>query len=91
MATIGGGAIKVLTNSSIVLMDYTTVNFTCNSAQYGATIFMGANVMIVNYCDNKCINFTNNIAKVLGNSLYQDVTELCNKSCLMNKTIGIIL
>ena len=87
LATIGGGAIKVLKNSSIVLMEYTTINFTCNSAQYGAAIFMGANVMIVKYCNNKCINFTNKIAEVLGNFLYQDLIELCNKSCLMNKTI----
>ena len=44
---------------------------------------------MVNNSDETCISFTNNIAKVLGNSVYQDATELCNSSCMVNRAVGV--
>jgi len=44
---------------------------------------------MVNTSDKNSINFTNNIAKTLGNSVYLDVSELCNASCLNNRMVGI--
>ena len=89
LATIGGGAIKVIKGSSITVMNYSTINFSCNGAQYGAAVFMDTTAMIINNCDTKCINFTNNIAKILGAFVYQDVTETCNSSCLRNSLVNI--
>ena len=89
MATVGGGAMEVINNSNVILMDYTTINFMYNAAQYGAAIFMDTTAVIVNNCGTKCINFTNNIAKILGNFAYQDITESFNKSGIMNRTEGI--
>jgi len=44
---------------------------------------------MVNTSDKNSINFTNNIAKILGNSVYLEVSELCNASCLNNRMVGI--
>ena len=89
LATVGGGAIKVIKGSSITVMNYTTINFTYNGAQYGAAVFMDTTAVIINNCDIECINFTNNIAKILGAFVYQDVTETCNSSCLNNSLVNI--
>ena len=88
-ATVGGGAIKVIKGSSITVMNYTTINFSYNGAQYGAAVFMDTTAVIINNCDTECINFTNNIAKILGAFVYQDVTETCNSSCLNNSLVNI--
>ena len=89
LATVGGGALEVINHSNVILMDYTTINFIYNGAQYGAAIFMDTTVVIVNNCSIKCINFTSNVAKILGNFLYQDFTESFNKGGTMNRTEGI--
>ena len=91
LATVGGGAMKIINNSSVTLMDYTTINFTNNDAQYGAAMFMDITARIVNNCtnDTECIYFTNNVAKILGNFMYQEVAASCNSSCLSNSILGI--
>ena len=89
LATVGGGALQVINNSNVILMDFTSTIFINNSAQYGAAIFMDTTAVIVNNCGTKCINFTNNIAKLLGNFVYQDITESFNKGGIMNRTEGI--
>ena len=88
LATVGGGALQVINNSNVILMDFTSTIFINNSAQYGAAIFMDTTAVIVNNCGTKCINFTNNIAKILGNFVYQDVTESYYNSGIMNRTEG---
>ena len=89
VATIGGGATEVLNDSSVVLKDLTTIKFIENNAQYGGAIFLDATAIMVNSSDKTCIKLKNNIAKVLGNSLYQDVTEFCNNNCIINRMVGI--
>ena len=91
LATVGGGAMKIINNSNVTLMDYTIINFTNNDAQYGAAMFMDITAGIVNNCtnDTKCIYFTNNVAKILGNFMYQEVDVSCNSSCLNNSILGI--
>jgi len=44
---------------------------------------------MVNTSDKNNINFTKNVAKILGNTLYQEVSELCNIRCLNNRMVGI--
>ena len=90
MAIEGGGAVKVLSNSSILLKDHIFVKFTNNSAQYGGAIFSDTtSAVMVNSSDKNCIEFTNNIAKISGNSMYQDVSQFCTSSCLSNRIMGI--
>ena len=88
-ATEGGGATKIIT-SSIILKDNVTNTFTNNSAQYGAAIFLDSTAEIVNDSDINCLHFQNNFARVSGNSMYGDVSDLCNSTHLMNRMIGII-
>ena len=45
--------------------------------------------MVNNIDKNHRIEFTNNVAKISGNSVYQDVAELCNSSCPSNRIFGI--
>ena len=90
LATVGGGAINVLNDSRIMLNDNISVEFIDNNAQYGAAVFLDTTAIMVIESDKKCINFTNNIAKVLGDSVYQDVTaEMCNSNCVINRTAGV--
>ena len=90
LATDGGGAVEVLNNSSITLHNNISIRFTNNGAQYGGAIFLDATAVMVNNNNKNYINFDeNNFAGILGSSVYQDVTKLCNKSCLNNRMIGI--
>ena len=89
LATEGGGALKVLNDSSIALQNDSTTKFTNNSAQYGGAIFLDATAVMVNNTHKKCIDFTNNIAKISGNSIYQGASEFCTRSCLSNRMMGI--
>ena len=89
LATVGGGAVKVSNNSGIVLRDHTAIKFIDNNAQYGAAIFLDTTALMINNSYVTCLNFTNNVAKVLGSSMYQDITGLCNGSCIINRTMGI--
>ena len=89
LATVGGGAVKVLNNSKVTLNDRIIVKFINNNAQYGGAIFLDATAVMVNNSFSKCINFIGNIAKVSGNSVYQDAAQFCNSSCLLNRMTGI--
>ena len=91
LAGENGGAIKVLNNSSIILKNHVTLKFTNNSAQYGGAIFLDTTAVLVSTCNSNkyYTNFDNNIARIFGSSVYKDVAELCNNSCLNNSITGI--
>ena len=89
LATVGGGSAAVLTNSKFTLQDDVKINFSNNRAQYGGAILLDASAVMGNGSDEKSITFTNNIARVLGNSVYQDVVDYCNRSCLTDRVVGI--
>ena len=88
IATVGGGAVKVLNHSKFTLKDHINIKFTSNNAQYGGAIFLDTTAVMVNDSNKNCLNFTNNIAIVLGNSVYQDVTEFYNSSCVSDRLVG---
>jgi len=88
-ATVSGGAVSALNNSNLTLKDYITVKFIGNNAQYGGAIFLDTTALMANISDKSNINFTNNVAKILGNTLYHEVSEFCNISCLNNRMMGI--
>ena len=87
LATVGGGAVKVLNDSGFTVEEHASIKFTENIAQYGGAIFLDETAAMVN--NNSYINFTNNLAKILGNSVYREATELCDSSCIINRTVGI--
>ena len=89
LAAEGGGAIKVLNNSSVTLKDSISIKFTNNSAQYGGAIFLDTTTVMVDNSYDNYINFKSNFARILGNSVYQHVAELCNSSCLYNRITGL--
>ena len=88
IATVGGGAIKVLNNSSITIKDFSNINFIKNAAQYGGAIFLDTTAVMINHGDQKCVEFRRNLAKFSGDSVYQDVHQSCNSSCLSNRIYG---
>ena len=85
---MGGGAVKVSNNSNITIRDCTAINFTDNNAQYGGAIFLDTSA-VINKSKNTAVHFTSNIAKLLGNSVYQEAKELCNSNDTINRAIGI--
>ena len=89
LATVGGGAVIVLKDSGITLKDHVTANFTRNRAQYGGAIFLDTTVVKVNSSDDNCMNFKDNSARILGDSVYQDASGLCNSICLQNRIMGV--
>ena len=89
VATVGGGAVTVLTTSTFTLQDNISINFSNNHAQYGAVMFLDESAVLINGSNKNSINFTNNIARIVGNSIYQDVADLCNRSCLTDRVVGI--
>ena len=89
VATVGGGAVKVLDDSNVTIRDYTIVRFTDNNAQYGGAIFLDTSAVMINNSDNTGVYFSKNIAELLGDSVYQETSELCNSSCAINRTLGI--
>ena len=88
VATMNGGAAIILNNSTFTLQDSVTMDFSNNHAHYGAAMFLDTSA-VINSSDTISINFTNNIARILGNSIYQDVADLCNRSCLTDRVVGI--
>ena len=88
-ATVGGGAIQVLNNSSITLKNFVNINCTKNTAQYGGAIFLDTTAVMTNYGDQNCVDFRSNLAKFSGDSVYQDVAGSCNSSCINNRIYGI--
>ena len=89
LASVDGGAVTVLTNSAFILQDNVTVNFSNNRAQYGAAMFLDTNAVMINSSNKNSINFPNNFARIVGNSIYQDETDLCNRSCPTDRVVGI--
>ena len=90
IATIGGGAIELVNKSSFSVKDHINVNFTNNSAEYGGAIFLDKSAVMINTTnDEQSIQFKNNKAKFKGDSVYLDITESCNSSCLNSKIMGI--
>ena len=89
LATVDGGAVKVMKDSNVTLKDLISIKFTSNNAQYGGAIFLDTTAVMVNSSYKKCINFTNNIAEVSGNSVYQDAAQCCNSSCIRDRIPGI--
>ena len=89
LATVGGGSAAVLTNSIFTLQDDVTINFINSRAQYGGAILLDASAVMVNSSDKNSITFTNNIARIVGNSIYQDVVDSCKSSCLTNRIVGV--
>ena len=89
IATVGGGAVKVFNDSIITISDCTTINFIDNNAQYGGAIFLDTNAVMINNSDNTSVYFINSTAKLLGGSVYQEATWLCNSSCEIKWTLGI--
>ena len=65
------------------------MKFTNNNAQYGGAIFLDTTAVMVNSSYKNCIKFNNNIAKVSGDSIYQDTATFCNTSCLNDKLLGV--
>ena len=89
LATVGGGSAAVLTNSTFTLQDDVTINFINSHAQYGGAIFLDTSAVMVNSSDKNSITFTNNIARIGGNSIYQDIVDSCKSSCLTNRIVGV--
>ena len=90
LAIVGGGAVSVLHNSTITLQDHFILKFANNHALYGAAIYVDRTAKIENISDHDAVmNFTNNLGKISGNSVYQDVAEVCNSSCLSKGIVGI--
>ena len=89
LATVGGGSAAVLTNSTFTLQDDVTINFINSHAQYGGAIFLDTSAVMVNSSDKYSITFTNNIARIVGNSIYQDIVDSCKSSCLTNRIVGV--
>ena len=89
LAAEGGGALQAVTVSSVTLKYNISIKFINNSAQYGGAIFLDTTAVMVNNSYDNYINFQNNVARILGNSVYQDVAELCNSSCLYNRVSGM--
>ena len=89
LAIVSGGAIQVSINSSIALKDYINFTFTNNNADYGSAIFLDATATMVNSGDKSSVKFMNNIGRILGSPVYQDIAELCSTSCVDDKVVGI--
>ena len=89
VGTVNGGAVKLLNDSIITLKDHINIKFINNNAHYGGAIFLDTTAVMVNSSYKNCINFTNNIAQVLGNSIYQEAATSCNSSCLSDRLVNI--
>ena len=89
MAAENGGALQAVTVSSVTLMYNISIKFINNSAQYGGAIFLDTTAVMVNNSYDNYINLKNNVTRILRNSVYQDVAELCNSSCLYNRVSGL--
>ena len=90
LAAIGGRAIEVVNNSIISLKDHINVKVTNNHAEYGGAIFLDKSAVMINTSnDEQSIQFKNNKAKFKGNSVYLDIIESCNSSCLNSKIMDV--
>ena len=84
-----GGAISILTNSSITVKDSTMVTFTINNALYGGAMFFDRSYTTLTFNNNTPgINFTRNTARIAGNNMYFDLIR-SGQNCLNNKAFGV--
>ena len=84
-----GGAISILSESSITLKDSTMVTFTANDALYGGAMFFDrTNTTLTFNNNNTGINFTGNNARIAGNNMYFDVLR-SGQNCLNNRAFGV--
>ena len=84
-----GGAINILTHSSIMVNDTATITFTINDAQYGGAMFFDTTHTTLKFTKNENdITFNSNTARIVGNYMYFDSTG-SNNSCLNNRIIGM--
>ena len=52
-------------------------------------MFLDATAVMVSDSNKNVINFEHNIARILGSSVYQEMSQLCYSSCLSNRITGI--
>ena len=85
-----GGAISILTNSSITVKDSTMVKFTVNNALYGGAMFFDrTNTNLIFNYNKTGINFTRNTATIAGNNMYFDLIR-SGQNCLNNRAFGVV-
>ena len=84
-----GGAISILTDSSITVKDSTVVTFTINNALYGGAMFFDRTNTTLTFNNNTPgINFTRNTARIAGNNMYFDLIR-SGQNCLNNRAFGV--
>ena len=89
IASNDGGAINILTDSSIMVNDNTTITFTANNAQYGGAMFFDTTHTTLKFTNNGSdITFNSNTARIVGDYMYFDSTG-SSDSCLNNRIIDI--
>ena len=86
-----GGAILANNHSSITLTGNPVLSMESNKAtQYGGAIFLEITAVMIDDCSSKnCVNFTDNIANVLGDSLYLNIPQMRNNIRFSDKVVGI--
>ena len=86
-----GGALSILTDSSITVKDSTMVTFTVNNALYGGAMFFDRTNTTLSFINNNNtpdINFTRNTARIAGNNMYFDLIR-SGQNCLNNRAFGV--
>ena len=77
MVSEGGGAVQVSNRSTVILNDHIYIKFSSNNAaQYGGAMFLDATAVMVSDSNKNVINFEHNIARILGSSVYQEMSQL---------------
>ena len=89
MANNDGGAINILTNSSIMVNDNAKITFIANNAQYGGAMFFDTthNTLMLNNNEGD-MSFIDNTARIAGSQMYFDST-VSSGSCLNNRIVDI--
>ena len=89
IAISDGGAVSILTNSSITVEESARITFTTNNAQYGAAMFFDVTNTTLLFNNYKAdINFTRNKARIAGDYMYFDST-ISGQNCLNKRIFGI--
>ena len=85
-----GGAISILTDSSITVKDSTMITFAVNNALYGGAMFFDRTYTFLTLKNNTLgVNFTRNTATIAGNNMYFDLIR-SGQNCLNNRTFGVV-
>ena len=84
-----GGAISILSDSSITLQNSAMIKFNANNALYGGAMFFDRTYTTLTFNNNKTsINFIRNTARIAGNNMYFDVLR-SGQNCLNNRSFGV--